>query len=296
MLPAHPLSGYCDIQGRRQSIEDFHTIHLHPEHQFYGVFDGHWGNLASKYAASSLYDILQKPLEDIDAQARKQLNWTQLVHQRVNASFHNLHERFLEVVAQSPGGVMEKSGTTATVLYVTSEVLLVANVGDSRAILSRRQANGNMTSLQLTIDHTASQNDEKIRINKLGGYVESSGGIDRVQGTLAVTRSIGDAHLAHFLSRDPHVVAMTRDQVREQCELTPDFPCFVVLASDGLWDVLSNQEAIDLVVLVLREYDADSGISWEEGGAFQEGAQRLTQEAYVRGSTDNIGVCVVALV
>jgi serine/threonine protein kinase len=53
MLPAHPFSGYCDIQGRRSVIEDFHSIHLLPSWQFYGIFDGHLGNLASKYAASS---------------------------------------------------------------------------------------------------------------------------------------------------------------------------------------------------------------------------------------------------
>ena len=41
MLPEHPTSGYCDLQGRRQTIEDFHSIHLHHEHQFYGIFDGH---------------------------------------------------------------------------------------------------------------------------------------------------------------------------------------------------------------------------------------------------------------
>jgi serine/threonine protein kinase len=41
MLPEHPTSGYCDLQGRRPTIEDFHSIHLYPDHQFYGIFDGH---------------------------------------------------------------------------------------------------------------------------------------------------------------------------------------------------------------------------------------------------------------
>ena len=73
-------------------------------------------------------------------------------------------------------------------------------------------------------------------------------------------------------------------------------PCFIILASDGLWDVMNNQEAVDLVEQVIQKYDSVNEIGWEEhGGAFQEAAEVLTQEAYVRGSTDNIGVCVVAI-
>jgi len=137
---------------------------------------------------------------------------------------------------------------------------------------------------------------------------------------------VGDVPLEHYLSREAHVVVMTRDEVRRECssvsarvgtdqdgdEAEADFPCFVVLASDGLWDVLHNREAVDMVLEVLNEYsstpndndnddsppggDMSVTVRWEEGGAFQEAAQRLTQEAYVRGSTDNIGVCVVAIV
>lgn len=68
------------------------------------------------------------------------------------------------------------------------------------------------------------------------------------------------------------------------------------LIADGLWDVMSNQEVSDMVVQVMMSFDPSRGISWEDGGAYQEAAQTLTQEAYVRGSSDNIGVCVVAVV
>ena len=51
-----------------------------------------------------------------------------------------------------------------------------------------------------------------------------------------------------------------------------------------------------MAVEVMRNFDTSHGISWEEGGAYQEAAQMLTQEAYVRGSSDNIGVCVVAMI
>merc|ERR1711957_572546 len=145
----------------------------------------------------------------------------------------------------------------------------------------------------------------------------------RVNGTLVLSRSIGDAHLKRFLSQTPHVIAMTKDEVKERCQKRGDtevdvvsidvlggnttddeqMPCFIVLASDGLWDVISNQEAVDMVELVIQNHDpkkkkrvetaGGSGggdgndDSWqeEEGIAFQEAAEMLTKEAYARGST-----------
>jgi len=247
----------------------------------------------------------------------------------------------------SPGGIMVKSGTTATILMVTNEAVIVANVGDSRAILSigasyddndndintnnstpqtrRKDLGSSASALQLTFDHIASDPQEKLLIESKGGFIKSSGTVDRVNGTLAVTRSIGNVPMMSLLSRSPHVWAMRKKDVQNICQKqqhkyddkdttsnsVQTMPCFVILASDGLWDVVSNQEAIDLVISVLRKYrieqnssfsfemnekEESNSFSWEDGGAFQLAAQYLTQEAYVRGSTDNIGVCVVAIV
>ena len=67
-----------------------------------------------------------------------------------------------------------------------------------------------------------------------------------------------------------------------------NLPCFIILASDGLWDVMSNQEAMNLAWQVVRENESST--------AYQEAAEVLTQEAYVRGSSDNIGVCIVEII
>eukprot|EP00562_Extubocellulus_spinifer_P011187 CAMPEP_0178540978 /NCGR_PEP_ID=MMETSP0697-20121206/1304_1 /TAXON_ID=265572 /ORGANISM="Extubocellulus spinifer, Strain CCMP396" /LENGTH=1236 /DNA_ID=CAMNT_0020173329 /DNA_START=61 /DNA_END=3767 /DNA_ORIENTATION=+ len=301
MLPAHPTSGYCDIQGRRPTIEDFHTVHLHPNHQFLGVFDGHNGNLASKYAASLFYDQLVERISGIDEDIEKNKTaWKHEVQSEMTAAFEYLHNGILGAIARSPEGVMKSTGTTATVLFITNKAVILANVGDSRAIIS----NGVSAPTQLSIDHVASNKEEEERIESLGGFVSSVGGTPRVNGTLAVSRSLGDAHLASLLSRKPHVVAMSRDEIRQFCKTSEDArnrstgsedissPCFMVIASDGLWDVMSNKEVSDMAVQVMNDFDMSHGISWEEGGAYQEAAQILTQEAYVRGSSDNIGVCV----
>lgn len=215
-------------------------------------------------------------------------------------SFEDLHHGIIEAVNTSPGGIMDESGTTATIVYVTQLAVIVANVGDSRAVLSRwivdeeELGHSHITALQLTVDHVASSTEERAQVIERGGFVSESGGIDRVNGSLAVSRSLGDVKLAPFLSRTPHVLALTREEVYAKCSSDEiakhngPSPCFIILASDGLWDVISNQEAVDLAWQVIGGNDS--------GTAYQEAAEVLTQEAYVRGSTDNIGVCVVAIV
>jgi serine/threonine protein phosphatase PrpC len=233
MLPAHPTSGYCDLQGRRRTIEDFHSIHLNPSMQFYGIFDGHTGNLASKYAASTLYHQLEVRMADLNEVARNNKHWKVVVEQNITQAFADIHERFLYAVSLAPKGSMDQSGTTATALLVTDEAIVVASLGDSRAILSStNHETGKISAIQLTKDHVASDPIEKELVLQRGGFVSSSGGIDRVNGTLAITRSIGDGNLAPLLSRVPLVVSMTRSEIKEQCG-RGHLPCFVVLASDG---------------------------------------------------------------
>jgi serine/threonine protein phosphatase PrpC len=68
----------------------------------------------------------------------------------------------------------------------------------------------------------------------------------------------------------------------------------VAIASDGLWDTMSNQEAVDMVVDVIL-HASHENFAVRGGSVFQDAAERLAVEAYVRGSTDNIGVCVIAV-
>mmetsp|Transcript_107913 Transcript_107913/g.220287 ORF Transcript_107913/g.220287 Transcript_107913/m.220287 type:complete len:270 (+) Transcript_107913:226-1035(+) len=254
---------------------------------------------------------------------------------------------------------MDQSGTTATALLVTQDVVIAAVLGDSRGVFvsGKTKSTGTSTTtssssskgrwkdfpevsaIPFSIDHVASDPTERDLVIARGGHVSKTGGLPRVNGTLAITRSIGDANLAPVLSREPHVRVFDRAELRDLCgdlgsasssdvgdEAEADqsgvvIPCFAILASDGLWDVMSNQEAVDMVVdIILRQHgeafetntkatgevalfpfedgalhadhDADDEGS---GGPFQESAERLAVEAYVRGSTDNIGVCVVAI-
>jgi protein phosphatase 1L len=279
-------------------------------------FSASAGNLASKYAASKLYDKILQNLPNLFAGFAQDdpESWKEEVRQNVTLAFEEVHDGFLEaveivaspVIEAGSAPSMDQSGTTATALVVTKDVILVVSLGDSRAVMSSRDGkndNGwtdfpSMAAIQLTPDHVASDPSERDLVIARGGSISSNkGGLERVNGTLAITRSIGDANLSSVLSREPHVLVLDRKEIEKWCgELnkTKEIPCFVILASDGLWDVMSNQEAVDMVVdTILRGSNA---LEISGGGSlFQDAAERLAVEAYVRGSTDNIGVCVVAV-
>merc|ERR1719215_1915459 len=118
---------------------------------------------------------------------------------------------------------MRKSGSTATILYVTDvhDLFIIAHVGDSRAVLSKGASYAarktKVSAIQLTLDHTPADDSERKRVEDSGGKIKSGGGIDRVEGILAISRSIGDAHLQHFLSHTPDIFVKQKKEIREMC-------------------------------------------------------------------------------
>jgi serine/threonine protein phosphatase PrpC len=196
MLPAHPHSGYCDIQGRRRTIEDFHAIRLLPAKQYYGIFDGHTGNLASKYVASFLFDKLDGRLSPFLNATRQDAVWKETVRDLVTAVFDEIHREFLAATSLVPHAYMDQSGTTATTAFVTSSSIVIASLGDSRSIISHYDDAGQLTATQLTKDHVASDPREKALVEARGGRVVDVNGISRVEGLLVITRSIGGTAVA----------------------------------------------------------------------------------------------------
>uniref|UniRef100_A0A453AJR4 protein-serine/threonine phosphatase n=1 Tax=Aegilops tauschii subsp. strangulata TaxID=200361 RepID=A0A453AJR4_AEGTS len=145
--------------------------------------------------------------------------------------------------------------------------LVVSGAGDCRAVLSR---GGRAEAL--TDDHRASRQDERDRIEALkGGLVLNCRGVWRVQGSLAVTRGIGDAHLKPWVVAEPETRTV---DVGADCEL-------LILASDGLWDKVGNQEAVDAAA--------------SSSGDLPAACRRLVDMAVSRGSSDDISVLVVQL-
>jgi len=170
------------------------------------------------------------------------------------AAFRTTEHNFFQYVNKLEGGAASTwatAGSTSCVvfLYGPDEEgrlrLVTANAGDSRAVLSRsRQA------VPLSEDHKPNLPREKDRIQRAGGHVERQQvGTNvqyRVNGNLNLSRAIGD--LAYKkrsdLPPEEQIICSTPDVLKQ--ERTPEDE-FVILACDGVWDVLSNQEACDFV-------------------------------------------------
>lgn len=241
----------------------------------------------------------------------------------------------------------QHTGTTATVVLLFPTAIVVGNVGDSRAVLccDRHPRTNQLVALPLTVDHTPYNAAERGRLEALGGTVVHTGEKLRVNGAIAVTRSIGDFPFGPLLSAVPDIFVFSRVDSSMQrksdarsaedastthhssnaCHILYSIRTgaragaadevsvaaaqqFIVLASDGLFDVMTNDEVVRFVCASIVEImtttasvGADSsGDSGDRAGgmpidAYHIAAKLLAQEAYVRGSSDNIGVCIINL-
>jgi protein phosphatase 1L len=116
------------------------------------------------------------------------------------------HEGFLktdQLFCEQARNEKDKSGATATAVAILGNTITVANVGDSSAVLCKRK-DGISVATKITIDHKASNEEEKKRVKETGGLVVWFGGW-RVNGTLAVSRSIGDEPMSQQLIADPRI-------------------------------------------------------------------------------------------
>lgn len=145
---------------------------------------------------------------------------------------------------------------------IRQRVLYTANVGDARVILCR-----NGKALRLSYDHKGSDENEGRRIANAGGLILNN----RVNGVLAVTRALGDAYIKDLVTGHPYTT---------ETVIQPDLDEFIILACDGLWDVCSDQEAVDLIRNV-----SDA----------QEASKILVDHALARFSTDNLSCMVIRL-
>ncbi|CAH8339667.1 unnamed protein product [Eruca vesicaria subsp. sativa] len=124
-----------------------------------------------------------------------------------------------------------KGGSCCVTALIKDGNLVVSNAGDCRAVLSV----GGFAEA-LTSDHRPSREDERNRVESLGGYVDTFNSVCRIQGSLAVSRGIGDAHLKRWVISEPETKIL---RINPQHE-------FLILASDGLWEKVGNQEAVDI--------------------------------------------------
>lgn len=162
---------------------------------------------------------------------------------------------------------------------VKNTVLHCANVGDSRAVLCRSGE-----AVALSIDHTCENPAEKERVLAAGGSIIKG----RINGVLAVTRAFGDAEHKKMRGEGMWEVQYSSDPLSAipeiySCTITPEDE-FVILACDGLWDVMTSSSAVQFVRRRLLMHGDVGRVSVE-----------LVHQAIALGSIDNVSAIVVAL-
>ncbi|CAA0382060.1 unnamed protein product [Arabidopsis thaliana] len=287
-----PKIGTTSVCGRRRDMED--AVSIHPSflqrnsenHHFYGVFDGHGCSHVAEKCRERLHDIVKKEVEVMASD-----EWTETMVKSFQKMDKEVSQRECNLVVNGATRSMKNScrcelqspqcdavGSTAVVSVVTPEKIIVSNCGDSRAVLCR-----NGVAIPLSVDHKPDRPDELIRIQQAGGRVIYWDGA-RVLGVLAMSRAIGDNYLKPYVIPDPEVTVTDR---------TDDDEC-LILASDGLWDVVPNETACGVARMCLRGAGAGDD-SDAAHNACSDAALLLTKLALARQSSDNVSVVVVDL-
>jgi serine/threonine protein phosphatase PrpC len=173
---------------------------------------------------------------------------------------------------------MDTSGSTLVCAVITPAYILCANVGDSRAIISC--AGG--TAHALSADHKPDNAEERARIERAGSFVA----IERVNGELAMSRALGDFQYKQAKHMDISQQAVTCvPEVTFHTRVSTDG--ILVLACDGVWDVLSNQEVVSFVW--------DHLIAHDKSITMEEAAEAVVNLSLRQGSSDNISAIVCLL-
>ena len=280
----------------RRTMEDVHTYVANfcerLDWGYFGVFDGHAGKQTARWAGTNLHNLLYESImNDNFTDLRENLNSSFLEADKEIAKMKGVGssgstaavavlrwEEEVEEEGEESNGQQEVKGSEAEAAgrnrslgqdapfdFIPTKkhkrILYTANVGDTRIIISRRGK-----AKRLCYEHKGSDKSEIKRIYKNGGLV--LGG--RVNGVLAVSRSLGDIYLKEFVLGAPYT---TMTEVNEGDE-------FLIIACDGLWDVCDDQEAVDSIRNV-----TDAKVA----------SEMLCDYAIRKGTCDNVTVMVVML-
>ncbi|KAJ1971906.1 phosphatase 2C, partial [Dimargaris verticillata] len=304
----------------RRTMEDSHSFFYNfanvPGQGFFTIFDGHAGKQAAEWCGLHFHEVFldflqasksteSKPSPQSDASAAPHQSpsqasplsspvaaaaaiepLTKFSDPTADLSIPELlYRTFVESDRRISAELDSQSGCTAVAAFLqvnsktnsvpafadtdhkaASDVmprwtLYLGNAGDARAVLAR-----DGRAVRLTYDHKGDDPNEVRRIMEAGGFVLNN----RVNGVLAVTRALGDTSMKEVVVGHPYTTETTVTTGAD----------YLILACDGLWDVCSDQKAVDLI----RSIDDP-----------QQASETLTKYALDNFSRDNITVMVVRL-
>jgi len=217
----------CAMQGWRPSMEDrfANFTDSKKNRKFFGVYDGH----AGAHTASQLSECLHFLIQENDAYKKDELLTA------IENGFIAMDNK----LADNQRIQVDISGSTGILLVVSEkETIYAAGLGDSRAVISCRGR-----AQELSKDHLPTDPKEYERIKQAGGFVAN----DRVNGSLAMSRAFGDFIFKQNteLALEDQGVCCRPDIRHRSVDYEQDE--FMVIGSDGIWEVLTEQEVVDFI-------------------------------------------------
>lgn len=259
---------YASLKGERQCNEDTHNIHLMIDSNdpsdakinYYAVHDGHGGLFVSEFLRDNLppFFLSNKVPYPLN------LNYVNNVCDKIQNILFTKYEK----------KATECGSTCLVVCHFKDNkdqsFLNIINIGDSRAVLCR-----NDIAVSLTVDHKPHWPAEKRRITRLGGKLRKDGTIWRIND-LSVSRAFGDKESSNYVTHRPDLY---------KYKLTKKDK-FMIIACDGLWDVMEAQNAVNMVTdlcydLHMKRINHEFNIS-----------RKLAEMAIEMDSGDNV-TCIV---
>jgi serine/threonine protein phosphatase PrpC len=302
------VAGWAEAQGQRSYMEDrFVAItNYKPLNQcdgvrrsFLGVYDGHNGDWAAQYASESMHTYLSREIftedsapECPDAKSKYDENMT--------AALKRMYLECDDHILDTTSSQGRRDGCTAVNILQVGKALFAAHAGDSRAVIA--YADGRARAM--TEDHKPSSATERRRITAVGGKIEFCGcwrvvadhPFKPVRAALAVSRSLGDIDF-----KRPNDAGVTAEPDVKRFELDANVN-FLIIASDGLWDVIRDQEAGDIARGTLTALgvlkDGKCVLTDEKSieVACHAAAKELLDTSLNRGTSDNVTAIVAVCV
>ena len=253
---------------------------------FFAVYDGHGGNGCSLYLKEKLHHFIK--------------NFTK---ESLNEAINTVEEKFMSDEAlDEKGEIKDPSGSCGIMALIQKNKLIIANVGDSRLVLFKKN------SLYFsTEDHKPGSPSEKTRIEKGGGMVYQTPSLIPLHqngkeieppwrvlpGRLSVSRTFGDVEAKNEKLGGMKNVVVALPDITE-IELDEDFN-FMVLGCDGIFDVLSNEEILECVKIVLKEKEINdlNNVNISELCGYI--ADMIIKSSLAKDSYDNVSCIVVAI-
>lgn len=282
------------LQGKRESNEDKHTVILNMNGKnpriknvnYLAVFDGHGGYEVSHFIENNIkkyflaknvkYPLTRDYVNNVSNRLQNELKRTPPLESNLNynssSNVMSSSSKNMDRSDRSDRSIAEHCGTTYLIViffkHNNETYMNIANAGDCRCVICRDNL-----AIPLTKDHKPHWPEERERIQQIGGRIKWDGYDWRINN-LSVSRSFGDIDSTPEVT---HLCDLFRYKLTKNDK-------FIIIACDGLWDVVTNSEAVNYVIDNCKINNGQHNTT--------NIAKKLAKYAINKGSTDNVTVLI----